>query len=56
LVQATSKIFLEPAEARTDLVRNNPRAAVLLGATMGATVDNILQLSFYYQFFADTIR
>jgi hypothetical protein len=41
---------------RRDLVRNNPRNAVLLGATMGATVDNILQISFYYHLFENTIR
>jgi phosphoribosylanthranilate isomerase len=38
------------------LVRNNPRNAVLLGATMGATVDNIFSISFYYHLFKDTIR
>jgi hypothetical protein len=30
--------------------------AILQGATMGATVDNIFHYSFQYQLFADTIR
>jgi hypothetical protein len=41
---------------RRNLVRNNPRNDVFLGATMGATIDNILQIFFYYQQFEDTIR